>query len=476
MGLSSLPGPFLARFTNVWRLWHMYRSRYASMLVEVHDRYGDYVLLGPNLVSTRDPEVIEALYGLRSETTVSDMFKVMQSYVDGVRIPTLMTSLKRDEHDSLRKPIARAYAMTSVLSYENIIDSHIRRLVDQLNERFVTTNRVCDMSDWLQYYAFDVVCDLTMSKNMGFVEHGHDVEDMIAQLDREWDYRAYTGVMPFLDKAIRKNKLAFLWKGKGNPFFLRARQLLDERLENNTNSERQHDILDEFLEASEKHPNVVTKHAIVGLVGQNLLAGSDTTSAVLKSVIYYVLKDPSITERLRNEIDDASLQYPVEFSKAQGLPYLSACIEEGLRMHPVAAVLVERVLPQSGLTLPNGKKLSAGTVVGMSPWTMRGNKAVFGEDASTFNPDRWLPQLNETTEEYNLRIRTMRKSGLAFSYGPRSCIGQHIAKMEIWKLIPTIFGHFELELANPEVPWDVQERFFAKQSGIKVFIRPRKHE
>lgn len=83
--------------------------------------------------------------------------------------------------------------MTSLVQFEPLVDSTTEALIHQLNERYAGKQRskgIADPGLWLQYYAFDVIGELTFSKRLGFVEKGEDVEGIIGNLERFLDYAA----------------------------------------------------------------------------------------------------------------------------------------------------------------------------------------------------------------------------------------------------------------------------------------------
>ena len=68
-------------------------------------------------------------------------------------------SSTRDEtvHARLRRPVNGAYAMTNLLDYEMLMDSTTDVFFRELTNRFVHSGLDCDLANWLQYYAFDVL-------------------------------------------------------------------------------------------------------------------------------------------------------------------------------------------------------------------------------------------------------------------------------------------------------------------------------
>lgn len=70
---------------------------------------------------------------------------------------TLSSTRDEDWHSKLRRPVANAYALSTLVEYEPLVDSTTRTFVREVTERFVKTGKECPLSDWLQMYAFDIM-------------------------------------------------------------------------------------------------------------------------------------------------------------------------------------------------------------------------------------------------------------------------------------------------------------------------------
>lgn len=86
--------------------------------------------------------------------------------------------------------------MSTLVQFEPFVDSTTTEFLHQLEQRFA--NRpceagVCDLGTWLQYYAFDVIGELTYSQRLGFVDHGKDVDGIIKSLEWLLNYAAVVG-------------------------------------------------------------------------------------------------------------------------------------------------------------------------------------------------------------------------------------------------------------------------------------------
>ena len=110
-------------------------------------------------------------------------------------------------------------------------------------------------------------------------------------------------------------------------------------------------------------------------------------------MFYYLCKNPRCYNKVVEEIDEmdrqGNLANPVSFSDANKMKYLQACMKEAMRMHPAVGQLLERVVPEGGITL-SGVRLSQGTIVGVNPWVPSRDRKTYGHDAEAYRPERWL--------------------------------------------------------------------------------------
>lgn len=206
------------------------------------------------------------------------------------------------------------------------------------------------------------------------------------------------------------------------------------------------DLLSRLFEVKKEKPDEMNDNAVLSMATSNVFAGSDTTAISLRSIIYYLLKNPECKRKFVAEIDErkkqGKLSDPVKLEEANEMPYLQACMYEGLRLHPAVGMSLPRVVPAEGIEV-DGKFLPVGTVVGANPWVVHRDQKVFGDDVESFRPERWLEKDRAD----------MDRLFFAFGSGARVCLGRNISWMEMSKLVPTLFSKFDLQLANPEASW-----------------------
>ena len=236
------------------------------------------------------------------------------------------------------------------------------------------------------------------------------------------------------------------------------------------------DMLQTILDLHEANPNAFPETAILGVMLANWNAGSDTTAITLRAIVYFVLRTPGVLALLKRELDSANLCVPVTWKDSQQLPYLDACIKEAMRLHPAVGFGLERVVPEEGLSLTDSTYLRGGTVVGMNAWVVHRDKDVFGADADTYNPARWLRGPQESEEVFQTRYQNMRRHDFTFGGGSRTCLGKNISLIEMYKVIPSLLITFDVQLAEPAREWQIENSWFVFQSGLNCTLKKKEKD
>lgn len=167
---------------------------------------------------------------------------------------------------------------------------------------------------------------------------------------------------------------------------------------------------------------IVNNRAVTAWTFSNVIAGSDSTAVVMRTVWYNLLAHPETLHRLRDELTETAASRPGGFSKpfpawkdVCDLPYLDACINEGVRLHPPFCLPFERVVPSGGITI-GGYYFPEGTVVGMSPYVVNRHAATFGPDADEWRPGRWMVPEGERRKLEASILTVSRRASIPFTY------------------------------------------------------------
>ncbi|TGO37664.1 hypothetical protein BHYA_0092g00470 [Botrytis hyacinthi] len=353
---------------------------------------------------------------VKGEFLKSDFYTVNDTKVGKAIIKNAFSTQSNEVHAQMLRPIQKFYNMGNVLSLEKSVDDTIAAFFKRLNELFVDDSNA--------------------------------------------------GTIPALDHWLGKNPITPI----GPPTFDKAaiwcaQQSIARQQGMDEKSTDRKDMLDSFIEVKKTNPELMDDNAIVGSLLLNVLAGADTSAIVLRSIIYFTIKNHRVHQKLIRELDSANLSVPVAYKEVSKLPYLEAVIREASRVHAGVGLLLERIVPASGLTLSDGTFLPPGTIVGINPWVTNQNKKVYGEDSSSFVPERWLRYNDlETEAEYQSRLSMMRQTDLSFGAGNRICLGKNISTLSIYKLVASLFLTYNICLVDPEKEWQLQNSWFVRQT------------
>ncbi|RKL01274.1 Cytochrome P450 momooxygenase gsfF [Fusarium oxysporum] len=472
--LSKIPGPYLARFSRLWYLHKIWTEDVEKHERALHAKHGPLIRIAPDEISCSDPEAFASIYRF---SNALDKGRFYEPYnTTGFSPHGDVFSCKNDKkHGQRRRITSNIYSMTNVASSEEYIDSCSNLLTERLGQ-FADSGKPCDIGEWLHWYTFDIIGELFYGRAFGFIDEGKDQNDWIKSLDKMIPFVCLMGVAPPIlrpliglgtmissaGKEIRKGV-----KNIGES----SSRLMKEAYASRIEAPRT-DMAQQIFSIFEKNGERMDFRW--GDVEQEsygaLFAGSDTTAIAFRSLFYHLMHNPEAYSRLEIEIDravdDGLLSMPATYKEAIKLPYLCACIKEVLRIWPGAQLSLPRTVPPEGLTIC-GQFIPGGYVVGINAAVMHFDKRVFGQDADSFNPDRWMD---------TARANYMDKYMMAFGGGTRTCLGKNIALIELHKLSPQLIRNYRFEFYDRNrTRWHTRNTFFARQEGIVVRVKHREH-
>ncbi|KAJ3109897.1 hypothetical protein HDU96_007078 [Phlyctochytrium bullatum] len=214
------------------------------------------------------------------------------------------------------------------------------------------------------------------------------------------------------------------------------------------------DLLDLFLDADGGR---MTDKALRDMVLNMVLAGRDTTAQTLSWAILELMRHPEVVKNLRYEIKTVLDNEIPTFDQVFQLKYVVAFLNEVLRLYPAVPLTGKRCVKAD--VLPHGIHIPAGTDVGWSSWVMGRLPAIWGPDAAEFKPERWFESKDGEVGYRVLKDGTVdamdatlkRESQfkwLAFNAGPRVCIGQQMAMVEMSMTLCALLTRFDFRPAD----------------------------
>ncbi|KAK4202119.1 cytochrome P450 [Triangularia verruculosa] len=482
--LRSLPGPFLARYTNVYRLYHTTRGSFHLHIAGLHQKYGPVVRIGPNTVDIDYPELIKVVFGTpakkkaewkKTEFYLSSSTRVKET---GETMYNLFSQIDAELHARWKRPVAKYYSAAGVARVERKMDVVVDSLCQELNKRIHENagEGGFDLGNWIIYYTWDLIGNVTFSQPLGYLREGRDFDGTLSTADKTLDYFAFMTAIPWLDYIFDKNKIMRMGPPSFNHIVGVSVGHIMKRLHVQEKTSKDMDFLDMFLEARQESPEVVDDAMIIRYTLSNMIAGADTTSSVIKTAIYYSIRADGRWKKLREELEKAGVtreKCPVSYKDARSVPYLEGLVRESMRILPGVALGLERYVPAGGFVLPSGQYLPEATAVAMNPYVLCRNKAVWGQDVEEFKPERWLRLEEETEAKYHDRLQAMNNADLTFGAGSRMCLGKHLGLNQIYKGLATLALLYDIEPVDGSKEWKVTNSFFVRQAGLDVLMKRR---
>ncbi|PHH58643.1 hypothetical protein CDD82_2807 [Ophiocordyceps australis] len=206
--LQSIPGPFIAKFTNLHRFF-LTRSGYAHLYqARAHEKYGAVVRFGPNMVSFCDPEAIPSIFHMRNGFAKSNMYRAFRPWTPNGQIASVFSAEDDAENRQMKQHVAVYYSLSyTVSSFEKRVDDAIHMLFDQLNGKFVATGAQFNLTMWLKFYSYDIMALMTFRRAYGYLQHGDEFSTIMRDVKKSMMSIAPMTQIPWLDWLLHKNRL-----------------------------------------------------------------------------------------------------------------------------------------------------------------------------------------------------------------------------------------------------------------------------
>ena len=427
--LRRFPGPFWATVSDFWKFRVVFTNSGHIRAPGLHQKHGPVMRVAPNLLVFNDPKLLPQVYHRKADKTDTYSAAIL-----GEITPPFQTQ-RHDQHAVKRKRVAHSYSMTNLRKFERDIDNTIVELVRSLRAKYAATGEPLDWADWARWFVYDAVSQLAFSRPIGFIREARDVQGLIKAFHNMAVMAGVVAVLPWLVNPVLQHPLFKKYlmpragdrTGTGQIMQYRDDMLADRLA--NPEVGKHGDLLDNLLQAKNADGSPMDIEDIKSECFVLMVAAPDTTSAFICPFVNNVVQDARVYATLMAEVDAfeaaGRLSSPVvTFDETNAMPYFMACVKETLRCNPSTPFIMPRYVPAGGMTI-KGIHAPAGTEIGADPHITNRDKAVFGEDADVFRPERWL------NEEH---AREMDKYMFSFGFGARVCLGKHAAHLQFQKL------------------------------------------
>uniref|UniRef100_A0A4X1VA33 Steroid 21-hydroxylase n=1 Tax=Sus scrofa TaxID=9823 RepID=A0A4X1VA33_PIG len=384
---------------------------------------------------------------------------------------TIEEALVRKWVDFAGRPQIPSYKLASQHSLLLGVRSSMEPRVEQLTQEFCERMRAqagtpVTIQKEFSVLTCSIICCLTFGDKEDTLVHA--LHDCVQDLMKTWEHWSIQilDMVPFLrffpSPGLRRLKQAI-----ENRDHLVEKQL--RRHKESMVAGQWRDMLDYMLQEAgrqrveEGQGQLLEGHVHMSVVDL-FIGGTETTANTLSWAVVYLLHHPEIQWRLQEELDrelgPGAAGSRVPYKDRARLPLLNATIAEVLRLRPVVPLaLPHRATRPSSIF---GYDIPEGTVVIPNLQGAHLDETVW-EQPHEFRPDRFLaPGANP--------------SALAFGCGARVCLGEPLARLELFVVLVQLLQAFTLlppEGALPSLQPHPHSGINLKVQPFQVRLQPR---
>lgn len=250
-----------------------------------------------------------------------------------------------------------------------------------------------------------------------------------------------------------------VWPGIPRPGYRRARRQLDDYLFRIIRARRAApgptgDLLGLLVSTPGMSDDLIRDQLLTMLI-----AGHDTSTALLAWTLHLLGRHPEAAARVRAEIDAVLGRAAPTYGQIRQLTYLDQVLKESLRLYPPIHLGLRRAARDLAF---RGYRIPAGTRVLYSIYLTH-RQARYWPEPDRFDPDRFGPEQSRDRPPHTF---------VAFGGGPRNCIGATFGLVEAKVVLARVFQRFTLE----PLPGRVRPHMgatLAPRPGVMMRVRKR---
>ncbi|XP_063907301.1 cytochrome P450 4C1-like isoform X2 [Zophobas morio] len=374
-----------------------------------------------------------------------------------------------------RKILTPAFHFNILQEFIKVFEAETKNLVDVFKQE--CHKPYIAITDFISDFTLDTI-ETAMGTNFkeeNIKVSGRDYKTAIHEIGKIYVYRLshpwllHNLFYVFVPQYFKEKKLIqTLHTFTTNVISNRQRNFRSIKAQNEVDfsySKRKRLAMLDLLLAAKKQEGCIDDGGIREEVDTFMFEGHDTTSVAISYALMLIACHRDIQDRIYEEIqqvvpESSQLNYQI----LQDLKYMEMCIKEVLRMYP-SAPLIARVLGED-IKTHSGYILKTGSMVQLHIYDVHHNPDIY-PNPEKFDPDRFLPENCQNRHNF---------AYVPFSAGPRNCIGQKFAILEIKAVLCGILAAFILEpVDTPETVELIGDVVLRSKDNIKVKFIPRKN-
>ncbi|KAH7074749.1 cytochrome P450 [Paraphoma chrysanthemicola] len=449
---SKYPGPFLARFTDLYAGYHAWKGDIHLDMWRCHQIYGDKVRYAPNRLN------INTVTGLKNIYKDGKPYLKSKNYAAMVHQATnTLTVRDRKDHGRRRRVIQQGLSDATLRAFEPHMYEIINRFCDRMVQTVEEENMVVaptkqeetwkpsrNMSEWCNYLAFDLMATFIFSGKYNMLER--EQYRYVVQCIEESNIRVSSILQAPILKAFRMDRLFFPRAIVARNMFLGFVGKLLRDTKKNDRSQRK-DLFEMLSHAKDPESGKgFTPEEIVAESVTLVVAGADTSATAMAAIFFYLSRNPDAYARAAAEVRSTfnSVEDIQGGVKLNSCRYLRACIDEAMRMSPSVGQTLAREVPAGG-AIVDGDFIPGGCDVGVPIYSIHHKEDIYS-DPFNYNPERWMVEKEGASQQ----VLDMYAAYNPFSVGPRSCMGKGVALVEMMSTFAVVLFRLDFKMADTD--------------------------
>uniref|UniRef100_A0A182K0T9 Cytochrome P450 n=1 Tax=Anopheles christyi TaxID=43041 RepID=A0A182K0T9_9DIPT len=408
-----------------------------NVLMQPFRQYGGWfkIWLGPKLVlCSSHPDIMNAV--LTHPDCLEKPF-----FYDFVKLEHGIFAGHYHPWKSQRKALNPAFNTRILNSFIPVFVQCAKRMVQSMEQSVGTGCRSISIFPFISKCTLEMVCGTTIGCD---VMEQPGKETFIENVDRCFELVAkrMLTIHHYIELVYRFTQDC-LEESERRTSCYRFFESVIEKAKQRIRSSEDGDVCEDFkkpqifadqLLSVQHNGNPFTDIEITHNIYSMIAAGNDTTALQVSHTCLFLAMFPDVQERVYREVVELfpDPNQDITLEDLKGLTYMERVIKESLRLAPSGPNIARQTMKDveiAGLHMPQD------SLIVMSIFTMHRRKDVWGPDADTFDPDRFLPE------------RSVGRSGnhfIPFSAGSRNCIGARYAMLSMKVMLASILRRLRL--------------------------------
>ncbi|KAH9944241.1 cytochrome P450 [Epithele typhae] len=433
--LSSSTSPHSQRAHTLFLATLSWTGHRHLELERLHERYGKFVRIGPNILSTNDSSELITIYGAKTHLDKPDSYNLPGSTGE----VALFFKQSRDDHAARKHIWAQAFTMNSISNFFTPLHRNTWYLMKCIADRTRPDGSV-NLYECLCHWAYDIMGDATFGGTNGLrLMKDGDPKNIVEGGKIATVVLDSFGLCPWL--------IDILWWLPGlatmdsmKELKALAASMIQTRVRNSDNVKIR-DLMSYLLEGDARTGRKIDMADLQVDAITTASPGSDNTSTTLIVAVYFMLCRPSLWTDLRVKLEEVIEDPTADLDKTTlaSIPLLDAILKEALRF--ASPYYVPREVPPGGVTVA-GRYFPPSVILASANHAVHMSEENFSPEPRTFLPERWLPGgLGPNTV-------TNQSALSSFTFGPHHCLGKNFAMHEMRMCLARMVLMYDFELTG----------------------------